>query len=89
MIARLIPVIVPADAVMFPDVLIVPPALKVVPALMEPRDEMFPSDAMFPPAFIVDCVVIAPLSPNIVHFAGEIAGSPTFNPPLHLTVPSK
>ncbi|MFM7982487.1 MAG: hypothetical protein ACKPKO_24510 [Candidatus Fonsibacter sp.] len=36
------PVIVPADAVMFPDVLIDPLALKVVPALIDPSDEIFP-----------------------------------------------
>ena len=88
MIARVFPVIVPADAVMFPDVLIAPFALKVVPALIEPTDEIFPCDVIFPTASIVVCVVRAPVD-NIEHLGGESAGSPIFNPLLHLTYPSK
>ncbi len=88
MIARLLPVIVPADAVMLPTVLIVPPALKVVPALIEPTDEIFHCDVIFPATPIVVCVVISP-DDNIEHLGGETAGSPIINPLLHLTVPSK
>ena len=88
MFARVFPVKVPLDVVMFPDVLIVPLALKVVPALIEPSDEIFPCDVILPAASIVVCVVRA-LVDNIEQLGGETAGSPIFNPLLHLTVPSK
>ncbi|MFM7990079.1 MAG: hypothetical protein ACKPKO_63270, partial [Candidatus Fonsibacter sp.] len=71
-----LPVIVPADAVMFPTVLIVPPAIKVVPALFEP------TVAIVPTTSIVDCDIIAP-DANIEQLERDIAGSPTFNPLLH------
>ena len=89
MLAKAFPIIVPVDDVMLPVAVIYEPTLKVVPALTAPRDEMFPYDEMFQPAFIDDCVMLAPLHPSIVHFAKELAISPTFNPPLHLISPSK
>ncbi|MFM7989804.1 MAG: hypothetical protein ACKPKO_61870 [Candidatus Fonsibacter sp.] len=52
-IARFLPVIVPADAVRFPTVLIVPPALKVVPTLIEPTDEICPCGVICPSTCIV------------------------------------